>query len=165
LDESKARGRAGAKVRTTAKAKADPPSGDDKQERHEHRQVTSTWLTRSALRESRPCLSDIDLVEAEAVEEGGYGGAGVFASGVEDAVVEGGFLELLFCFGAGVGFEVLVGGDEEAGGAGVDAGALIVEVGGEELRGGQGDMDGTGAVLLVDADIFGLELGEVDAGD
>ena len=33
LDESKARGRAEAKVRTTAKAKADPPSGDDKQER------------------------------------------------------------------------------------------------------------------------------------
>lgn len=26
-------------------------------------------------------------------------------------------------------------------------------------------MDGTSAVLLVDADVFGLELGEVDAGD
>src|ERR1700727_723371 len=97
--------------------------------------------------------------------EGGVcGGAGVLAGGVQDAVVEGGFLELLFGFGAGVGLEVLVGGDEEAGGAGVDAGVLVIEVGGEELRGGQGDMDGTGAVLLVDADVFGLELGEVDAG-
>jgi len=91
-------------------------------------------LTRSALRELRPRLSNVYLVEAEAVEEGGYGGSGVFASGVQDAIIKGGFLELLLGFGSGVGLEVLVGGNEEAGGAGVDAGVLVVEVGGEELR-------------------------------
>ncbi len=37
--------------------------------------------------------------------------------------------------------------------------------GDEELRGGQGDVDGAGAVLLVDADVFGLELAEIDASD
>ena len=72
-------------------------------------------------------LGHIDLFEAEAVEQGGDGGAGVFAGGVEDAVGQGGLLELLFGFGAGVGFEVLVGGDEQAGGAQVDAGVLVVE--------------------------------------
>jgi len=44
-------------------------------------------------------------VEAEAVEQGGDGGAGVLACGVEDAVGEGGLLELLLGFGAGVGLE------------------------------------------------------------
>ena len=67
-------------------------------------------------------LGDVDLREAEAEEQGGDGGAGVFAGGVEDAVVERGFLELILGAGAGVGFEVLVDGDEQAGGAGVDAG-------------------------------------------
>ena len=81
-------------------------------------------------------------MEAEGVEEGGDGGAGVFAGGVEDAVGEGGLLELVLGLGAGVGLEVLVGGDEEAGGAGVDAGVLVVERGDEELRGGEGDVDG-----------------------
>jgi hypothetical protein len=104
---------------------------------------------------------DVDLLEAEAVEEGGDGGAGVFAGGVEDSVGESGLLELLLGFGAGVGFEVLVGGDKEAGGAGVDAGVLVVERGEEELGGGEGDVDG----LAADADVFGLELVEVDAGD
>ncbi len=108
---------------------------------------------------------DIDLAEAQAVEEGGYGGAGVFAGSIEDAVGEGGLLKLLLGLGAGVGLEVLVYGDEEAGGAGVDAGVLVVERGDEELRGGQGDVDGAGTVLLVDADVFGLELAEVDARD
>ncbi len=72
-------------------------------------------------------LGDIDLAEAEAVEERGYGGAGVFAGCVEDAVGEGGLLELLLGAGAGVGLEVLVDRDEEAGGAGVDAGVLVVD--------------------------------------
>ncbi len=102
-------------------------------------------------------------MEAEAVEEGGDGGAGVLAGGVEDAIGEGRLLELLLGFGARVGFEVLVDGDEEAGGAGVDAGMLVVEGGDEELRGRQGDVDGLAAI--VDADVFGFELGEVDAGD
>ena len=74
-------------------------------------------------------------------------------------------LELLLGLGAGVGLEVLVYGDEEAGGAGVDAGVLVVERGDEELRGGQGDVDGACAVFLVDADVFGFELAEVDSGD
>ena len=77
-------------------------------------------------------------MEAEAVEEGGDGGAGVFAGGVEDAVGEGGLLELLLGLGAGVGFEVGVGGDEDAGGADVDAGVLVVEGGEEELGGRAG---------------------------
>ena len=106
-------------------------------------------------------LSDVDLLEAEAVKESRDGGAGVFAGGVEDAVGESGLLKLLFGFGAGVGFEVLVDGDEEAGGAGVDAGVLVVEGGDEELGGGEGDVDGG----TVDADIFGLELREINAGD
>ena len=110
-------------------------------------------------------LRYVYVLEAEAVEEGGYGGAGVFAGGVEDAVGEGGLLELLLGLGAGVGLEVLVDGDEQAGGAGVDAGVLIVEVGDEELRGGQGDVDGACAAGLCDLDVFGFELGEIDAGD
>ena len=69
----------------------------------------------------------VDLAEAEGVEEGGDGGAGVFAGGVEDAVGQRGGLELLLGFGAGVGFEVGVSGDENAGGAQVDAGVLVVD--------------------------------------
>ncbi len=42
-----------------------------------------------------PGLGDVYVLEAEAVEEGGDGGAGVFAGGVEDAVSEGGLLKLL----------------------------------------------------------------------
>ncbi len=60
-------------------------------------------------------LGYIDLAEAEAVEERRYGGAGIFAGGVEDAVGEGGLLELLLGLGAGVGLEILVDGDEKAG--------------------------------------------------
>jgi len=108
-------------------------------------------------------LGNVDLMEAEAVEKSCYGGAGVLAGGVEDAVGECGLLELLLGFGAGVGFEVLVGGNEQAGGASVDAGVLVVERGGEELRGGQGDVDGLSVV--VDADVFGFELREIDACD
>lgn len=102
-------------------------------------------------------------MEAEAVEQGGDGGAAVLAGGVEDAVGEGGLLELLLGLGAGVGLEVLVDGNEEAGGAGVDAGVLVVEGGDEELRGGEGDVDGL--AVVVDADVFGFELREIDAGD
>src|SRR5580704_4765297 len=101
-------------------------------------------------------LGYIDLVEAEAVEEGGDGGAGVFAGGVEDAVGEGGLLDLLLGFGAGVGFEVGVGGDEDSGGGHVDAGVLIVEAGVEDLGGREGDVDGL--AVVVDADVFGFEL-------
>src|SRR5271163_3470019 len=86
-------------------------------------------------------LRYVDLFEPQAVEEGGDGGAGVFAGGVEDAVGERGGLELLLGLGAGVGFEVLVDGDEEAGGAGVDAGVLVVDGGDEELGWGEGDLD------------------------
>ena len=105
------------------------------------------------------------MLESEAVEEGGDGGAGVFAGGVEDAVGEGGLLELLLGFDAGVGLEVRVGGDEEAGRAEVDTGVLVVEVGDEELGGWQGYVDGFASVLVLDADVLGLELGEVDACD
>src|SRR6202035_4870175 len=70
-------------------------------------------------------LSDVDLFEPEAIEEDGNGGAGVFAGGIEDAVGERGLLEPLLGFGAGVGFEVGIGGDEEAGGAYIDAGVLV----------------------------------------
>jgi hypothetical protein len=110
-------------------------------------------------------LGYIDLAEAEAVEECGYGGAGVFAGGVEDAVGEGGLLELLLGLGAGVGLEILVDGDEKACGAGVDAGVLVVERRDEELRGGQSDVNGAAAVFLFDANVFGLELAEIDSGD
>ena len=103
-------------------------------------------------------------MEAEAVEEGGDGGAGVFAGGVEDSVGEGGLLELLLRFGAGVGLEVLVDGDEQAGGAGVDAGVLVVEAGDEELRGGQRDVDGAGAAGLGYLDVLGFQLREIDSG-
>ena len=72
-------------------------------------------------------------------------------------------MQLGLSLGAGVGFEVLVGGDEEAGGAGVDTGVLVVERGGEELGGREGDADGVAAG--VDADIFGAEMREIDAGD
>ena len=110
-------------------------------------------------------LGDVDLMEAEAVEESCYGGAGVFSGGVEDSVGEGGLLELLLGFGAGVGFEVLIDGHKQAGGAGVDASVLVVERGDEELRGGEGDVDGLAAILVLDADVFGLQLGEIDSGD
>ena len=110
-------------------------------------------------------LGDVDLVEAEAVEEGGDGGAGIFAGGVEDAVGEGGFLELVLGACAGFGLEILVYGDEQAGRAGVDAGVLVVERGGEELRGGKGDVDAAGAVALGDVDVLGFEEAEVDACD
>src|SRR5207249_8369289 len=100
----------------------------------------------------------------EAVEEGGVGGAGVLAGGVEDSVGEGGLLELLLGAVAGLGLEVLVDGDEESSGAGVDAGPLVVEVGDEELGGREGDVDGAGAVGVGDADVFGFELGEVYSG-
>src|ERR1700761_696597 len=101
--------------------------------------------------------ANVDLVEAEAVEESCDCGAGVLACCVEDAVGEGGLLELLLGLGAGVGFEVLVGWDEEAGGAGVDAGVLVVERGDEELRGGEGDVDGL--AVVVDAYVFGFWVG------
>lgn len=110
-------------------------------------------------------LGDVNLLEAEAVEEGSDGGAGVFAGGVEDAVGQGGLLELLLGLGAGVGFEVLVGWDEEAGSAGVDASVLVVDGGDKDLGGGQGDVDGADTVVVVNVDVFGFELGEVDAGD
>jgi len=71
---------------------------------------------------------------------------------------------LLLGFGAGVGFEIGIDGDEEAGGANVDAGVLVVEGGEEELGGGQGDADGLAAIPVGDADVFGLQVGEVDAG-
>jgi hypothetical protein len=127
------------------------------------RKVANSWgrLARLGL-DSSP-LTYVDLFEAEAVEEGGDGGAGVFAGGVEDAVGEGGGLELLLGLGASVGFEVGVGGDEEAGGADVDAGVLIVDRGEKDLGGGQGNVDGLAAVG--DADVFRFEPGEVDAGD
>ena len=104
-------------------------------------------------------------MKAEAVEKGGDGGAGVFAGGVEDAVGESGLLELLLGLGAGVGLEVLVDGNEKTSGAGVDAGVLVVEGGDEELRGGEGDVDGLAAVLVFDADVFWFELSEIDSGD
>ena len=110
-------------------------------------------------------LGDVDLMEAEAVEQGGDGGAGVFAGGVENAVGECGLLELLLGLGSGVGLEVLVDGHEKASGAGVDAGVLVVERGDEELGGGEGNVDGLAAVLAFDADVFGFELAEVDSGD
>ena len=104
-------------------------------------------------------------MKAEAVEEGGDGGAGVFAGGVEDSVAEGGLLELLFGLGAGVGLEVLVYGDEQAGRTGVDAGVLVVEGGTEELGGWKGEMDGAGAVGVGDTDVLRFELTEIDTGD
>ena len=67
------------------------------------------------------------MLEAEAVEQGGNGGAGVFAGGVQNAVTEGFFLKLVLGPGAGFGLQVLVGGGEQAGGAGVDPGALIID--------------------------------------
>ena len=108
-------------------------------------------------------LGDVDLLKAEAEEDACDGGAGVFGGGVEDAVVECGLLKLGLGTGAGVGLEVLVGGDEEAGGAGVDAGVLIIERGREELGGWERDVNGMRGG--VDADVFGAELGEIDAGD
>jgi hypothetical protein len=113
-------------------------------------------------------LFHVDMLEAERVEQGGDGRAGVLARGVEDAVAEGGLLELLLRRSAGVGLEVGVGRDEQAGGAGVDTGVLLVERGDEDLRGGKGDVDGAagcGAGGVIDPDILGLELGEIDAGD
>ncbi len=110
-------------------------------------------------------LGDVHLGEAEGVEESGDGGAGVFAGGVEDTIGEGCFLELVLGLGAGVGFEVGVCGDEEAGGADVDTGVLVVEGGDEELRRGKVDVDGAACAGFGDANVFGLELGEVDAGD
>lgn len=101
------------------------------------------------------------MLEAETVEKGGDGGAGVFAGGVEDAVFEGVLLKLILSAGTGFGLEVLVGGGEQAGGTGIDAGALVIDGGDEEFGGGKGDADG----LAVDADVFGAEFGEVDAGD
>jgi hypothetical protein len=109
-------------------------------------------------------LCHVHLFEAQAVEQRGDGGAGVFAGGVEDAVGQRGGLELLLGFGAGVGFEVGIDRDEEAGGTDVDAGVLVVDGGEEELGRGEGDVDGLGAVLVGDADVFGFEPGEVDSG-
>src|ERR1700730_4213347 len=106
-------------------------------------------------------LGYLDILEAEAVEEGGDSGAGVFAGDVEDAVGEGGLLELLLGAGAGVGLEVLVDRDEQSRTAGVDAGVLVVERGNEELRGGQGDADGAAAARPGNADLFGVPLGTV----
>ena len=103
--------------------------------------------------------------EAEAFEHGGDGDAGVFAGVVEDAVFEGGFLEVLFGFGAGFGFEVGVGGDEEAGGAGVDAGVLVVDGGDEDLGGWKHDADRAAGGGLGDLCVVGFHLAEVDAGD
>jgi len=108
----------------------------------------------------RDLLGDVDLVEAEAVEQGGDGGAGVFAGGVEDPVSEGGLLDLLLGLGAGIGFEIWVGGDQDAGGTEVDAAVLVVERGDEELRGGEGDVNR----LAVDADVLGLQLAQIDPG-
>ena len=110
-------------------------------------------------------LSNIHFVKPEAEEEGGDGGASIFAGGVEDAVSEGGLLKLLFGLGAGVAFKIRVGGNEDAGGAHVDTRVLVVECGHEKLRGRQGDVDRLAAVLVGDADVFGFELREVDAGD
>ena len=112
-------------------------------------------------------LGDVDVGKAEGIKQGGEGGAGVFAGGVEDTVGEGGLLELALGFGAGVGFEVAVDGNEQAGGAGINAGVGVVEGGDEDFRGGKDEMDGAigGAVWVFDADVFGFEFGQVDAGD
>ena len=104
-------------------------------------------------------------MEAQAVEEGGDGGAGVLLA---ESRIPSERAEACSCFSAlrrGVGFEVRVGGDEDTGGAHVDAGVLVVEGGDEELGGWQGDADGLAAVLAGDLDVFGFELGEVDSGD
>jgi len=106
-------------------------------------------------------LGDVDLGEAEAVEERGDGRARVLAGGVEDAIGKSRLLELLLGLGPSVGLEVLVGRDEEAGRAEIDAGLLVVECGDEELRGRQRDVDG----LATDADVFGVKPGQVNAGD
>ena len=82
------------------------------------------------------------MLEAEAIEQGGDGVAGVLAGGVQDAVAEGVFLELGLGAGAGLGLEILVRRGEQAGGTGVDAGALVVDRGDEKLGGRQGDADG-----------------------
>lgn len=93
------------------------------------------WLWSGPLRSvlGRAALGDVYLVEAQAVEERGYGGSGIFAGGVQNAVVESGFLELLLGSGARVGLEVLVCGYQQAGGASINAGVLVVERRGEEL--------------------------------
>ena len=49
---------------------------------------------RGLLRSGCSWLHDFNVLEAEAVEQGGDGGAGVLAGGVEDAVAEGVLLEL-----------------------------------------------------------------------
>ena len=106
-------------------------------------------------------LHDFNMLEAEAVEQCSDRGAGVLAGSVEDAVAEGVFLELILSVGTGFGLEILVGGGEQAGGTSVDAGVLVVDGGDEEFGGGEGNVDG----LVVDVDIFGPELGEVDTCD
>ena len=86
-------------------------------------------------------LVHVHLFEAEAVEQGSDGGAGVSAGGVENAVGEGRSLQLLLGLGAGVRLEVRIGRNEDAGGTNIDAGVLVVDGGKEDLRRRQRDMD------------------------
>ena len=119
------------------------------------------------MRERSCCGSgDGDGVEAQAGEEGCDAGLSVLAGAVKDSVGDGGLGDLFFGCLADLGFEVGVGGDEHAGDAGVDAGVGIVEAGGEDLRCGQVDVDGSAVQgVSVDGDVGGFELAEVDSGD
>ncbi len=100
-------------------------------------------------------------MEAEAVEQGGDGCAGIRAGFREDAVVECGLRHLLLGGLADLGLEIYVGVHEQAGDAGIDLGLAIVDAGGEDLGGGQVHVNG----IAIDGDVGRFELLEIDAGD
>lgn len=80
---------------------------------------------------------------------------------VEDAGGQRGLAQIFNGLLADFTLEAGIDGDEEASGALVDVGLLVVEGDGEELRGWQVDVDGP----VAHADLLRCELAEVNAGD
>lgn len=100
-------------------------------------------------------------MKAETLEHAGDGATGVVSGGFEDAVLQGGLLELAFGFYADLAFEIGVRGRKQAGVAGIDFGSGVVDAGAEDLRGGQVDGDVGG----VDLNVAGLQVREIDASN
>lgn len=106
-------------------------------------------------------LSNLDLLEAKAQQEGGHGSSGILCGFGQDAVGQCGLLNLLLSDCPDFALKIGVFWNEQSGGAGVNAGLCVVQTGDKHLRGRKFDLNGVTANLHVTR----LELTEIDSGD
>ena len=78
-------------------------------------------------------LLNFYLRKSEAFQHAGQRAAGILVGGFEDAVLQRGLLQLTFGFDADFAFEIRIRGREQAGVAGIDAGAGVVDQGAENF--------------------------------